>query len=106
MCKSGIFKVHHNAHIASAVLAIAIPSVHPSVCLSVHLSRSGIVSKRLETNRQTDRQTNRHYENNGHLAMNQKNAKADMVHKSCKMILYTPHSCITGRPLFGMQKSV
>jgi len=25
-----------------------------------------------QTNKQTDRQTNRHYENNGHLAMNQK----------------------------------
>jgi len=25
-----------------------------------------------QTNRQTDRQTNRHYENNGHLAVNQK----------------------------------
>jgi len=25
-----------------------------------------------QTERQTDRQTNRHYENNGHLAMNQK----------------------------------
>jgi len=25
---------------------------------------------RKQTNRQTDRQTNRHYENNGHLAMN------------------------------------
>jgi len=26
-----------------------------------------------QTNRQTDRQTNRHYENNGHLAVNQFN---------------------------------
>jgi len=25
-----------------------------------------------QTNKQTDRQTNRHYENNGHLAVNQK----------------------------------
>jgi len=25
-----------------------------------------------QTNRQTDKQTDRHYENNGHLAMNQK----------------------------------
>jgi len=25
-----------------------------------------------QTNRQTERQTNRHYENNGHLAVNQK----------------------------------
>jgi len=25
-----------------------------------------------QTNKQTDRQTNRHYENNGHLALNQK----------------------------------
>jgi len=28
-----------------------------------------------QTNKQTDRQTNRHYENNGHLAVNQKNTK-------------------------------
>ena len=39
-----------NARIASAVLAMAIPSVRPSVCLSVRpsvrLSHAGIVSKR------------------------------------------------------------
>ena len=35
-----------NARIASAVLATAIPSVRPSVCLSVRLSHAGIVSKR------------------------------------------------------------
>jgi len=28
--------------------------------------------EKLCTNKQTDRQTNRHYENNGHLAVNQK----------------------------------
>jgi len=28
-----------------------------------------------QTNKQTDRQTNRHYENNGHLAVNQKTQK-------------------------------
>ena len=44
--------VHHafysarNARIASAVLATAIPSVRPSVCLSIRLSHAGIVSKR------------------------------------------------------------
>jgi len=27
-----IFTAHHNAHIASAVLATVIPSVRPSVC--------------------------------------------------------------------------
>ena len=35
-----------NARIASAVLAIAIPSVRPSVSLSVRPSHAGIVSKR------------------------------------------------------------
>jgi len=35
-----------NARIASAVLATAIPSVRPSVCLSVRPSHAGIVSKR------------------------------------------------------------
>jgi len=38
-----IFTARRNARIASAVLATAIPSVCPSVCLS----RAGIVSKRL-----------------------------------------------------------
>jgi len=37
-----VFTAHRNARIASAVLAIAIPSVH----LSVRLSHAGIVSKR------------------------------------------------------------
>jgi len=40
---SGVFTARRNARIASAVLAIAIPSVCPSVCLS----HAGIVSKRL-----------------------------------------------------------
>jgi len=31
--------------------------------------------KLAQTNRQTDRQTNRHYENNGHLAVNQLRCK-------------------------------
>ena len=30
-----------------------------------------------QTNKQTDRQTNRHYENNGHLAVNQQLLKHD-----------------------------
>jgi len=38
-----IFTVRRNAHIASAVLATAIPS--ESVCLSVRLSHAGIMSK-------------------------------------------------------------
>jgi len=33
-----VFTARRNARIASAVLAIAIPSVRPSVCLSVCLS--------------------------------------------------------------------
>jgi len=45
------FTARRSARIASAVLAIAIPSVclfvHPSVHLSVRLSHPGIVSKRL-----------------------------------------------------------
>jgi len=32
---------------------------------------SKTAEKKLCTNKQTDRQTNRHYENNGHLAVNQ-----------------------------------
>jgi len=28
--------------------------------------------RKLRTNKQTDKQTNKHYENNGHLAINQK----------------------------------
>jgi len=36
-----------------------------------------------QANRQTDRQTNRHYENNGHLAVNQKNCHARLK-LSCK----------------------
>jgi len=32
-----------------------------------------------QTNKQTDRQTNRHYENNGHLAMNQKVSRNNSV---------------------------
>ena len=35
-----------------------------------------------QTNRQTDRQTNRHYENNGHLAVNQKIYKSQQ--STCK----------------------
>jgi len=42
-----IFKARRNARIASVVLATAIPSVCPSVRLSVCLSHAGIVSKRL-----------------------------------------------------------
>ena len=42
-----IFTARRNARIASAVLAMAIPSVCPSVCPSVRLSHAGIVSKRL-----------------------------------------------------------
>ena len=38
-----VFTARRNARIASAVLAMAIPSVCPSVCLS----HAGIVSKRL-----------------------------------------------------------
>ena len=41
-----VFTARHNARIASAVLAMAIPSVRLSVCLSVCLSHAGIVSKR------------------------------------------------------------
>jgi len=41
-----IFTACHNARIASAVLATAIPSVRLSVCLSIRLSHAGIVSKR------------------------------------------------------------
>jgi len=41
------FTARRNARIASAVLAIAIPSVCPSVCLSVCLSHAGIMSKLL-----------------------------------------------------------
>ena len=41
-----LFKARRNARIASAVLAIAIPSVCPSVRLSVCLSHAGIMSKR------------------------------------------------------------
>jgi len=43
---SAFFTAHCNARIASAVLAIAIPSVCLSVCPSVCLSRASIVSKR------------------------------------------------------------
>ena len=42
-----IFTACRNARIASAVLATAIPSVCPSICLSVRRpSHAGIVSKR------------------------------------------------------------
>jgi len=48
-CTPSSFYSARNAHIASAVLATAIPSVRPSVrlsvCLSVRLSHAGIVSK-------------------------------------------------------------
>ena len=40
-----IFTAHHNAHIASAVLATAIPSVCLTDCMSVLLSHAGIVLK-------------------------------------------------------------
>ena len=50
-----VFTARRNARIASAVLAIAIPSVCPSVSLSVRLSvrlsHAGIVSKRLHVAR-------------------------------------------------------
>jgi len=36
---------------------------------------SKTAEKKLCTNKQTNRQTNRHYENNGHLAVNQKEGK-------------------------------
>ena len=53
--ESLVFTAHRNAHIASAVLAIAIPSVRLSVSLSVRLSvrlsHAGIVSKRLHVAR-------------------------------------------------------
>jgi len=42
-----------------------------------------------QTNRQTDRQTNRHYENNGHLAVNQKYA----MHAPQKPSLCTKFIC-------------
>ena len=41
-----IFSARRNAHIASAVIATAIPSVCLSICPSVCLSHVGIVSKR------------------------------------------------------------
>jgi len=33
-----------------------------------------------QTNRQTDRQMNRHYENNGHLAVNQKRSQCHLLY--------------------------
>jgi len=41
-----------------------------------------------QTNKQTDRQTNRHYENNGHLAVNQKCFLWFSVYKRAAMQLY------------------
>jgi len=46
LCLVFLFTARRNAGIASAVLAIAIPSVCPSVRLSVRPSHAGIVSKR------------------------------------------------------------
>jgi len=44
-CTGLIFTACRSARIASAVLAIAIPSVCLSVCPSVRLSHAGVVSK-------------------------------------------------------------
>jgi len=41
------------------------------MCPSLIQIGSKTAEKKLCTNKQTDRQTNRHYENNGHLAVNQ-----------------------------------
>ena len=46
-----VFTARRNARIASAVLAIPIPSVRQSVCPSVRPSHAGIVSKRLHVER-------------------------------------------------------
>ena len=37
-----------------------------------------------QTNKQTDKQTNRHYENNGHLAVNQKDAELSFCYDPSK----------------------
>ena len=38
----------------------------------IEIGSKTAVKNSAQTNRQTDKQTNRHYENNGHLAVNQK----------------------------------
>jgi len=52
-----------------------------------------------QTNKQTDRQTNRHYENNGHLAVNQKSEYINDIN-----IIHTPSYPICSVLLHGVAK--